>query len=52
MEHKKEAQEARTSEFFFDATTYYIKSMLPDNRTLRDILLRIAVSEAINQAAQ
>ena len=51
MEHKDEAQEVCTSEYTFDATAYCIKSILPDNKVLRDIILHVAVNSAINQAS-
>ena len=51
MEHKSKAQVMRTSEIVINATAYCVKSILPNDRALRDILLRVAVNEAINQAA-
>ena len=51
MEQKNETQAVRTSEIVIDATVYRIKSIFPDSRSLREIILRTAVNEAVNQAA-
>ena len=50
MDQTSDMQGMYINEILFDKTTYCIKSVLPDKRALRDILLRVAVSEAVNQA--
>jgi len=50
MDQTGDMQEMYINEILFEKTTYRIQSVLPDKRALRDILLRVAVSEAANQA--
>ena len=50
MDQTGDMQGMHINEILFDKTAYCIKSILPDQRVLRDILLRVAVSEAVNQA--
>ena len=51
MEGKKEEKQAQVREIDVGGVIYRVKSVLPENRALRDILLRAALEEAVKLPA-